>query len=274
MAPIAAGEPVLKFGQIIGFATAGHRAGRHIHEHNFAMGQDFDRDYAFARGRARSSRSCPSTEQATFQGFRRANGKVGTRNYLAILTTVNCSATVARFIAKEVEQSGILDDYPNIDGVVALVHGTGCGMADKGEGFEALKRTQWGYATNPNIAGVLLVGLGCEVFQIGRMKQRIRPRRGRPLPHHDDPGDRRHARRPIEAGVGAPQAHAAASPTQARRETVPASELMLALQCGGSDGYSGITANPALGAAADCWSTTAAPRSCRRRPRSMAPSIC
>ncbi len=112
----------------------------------------------------------PEAERATFQGFRRADGRAGTRNYLAILTSVNCSASVARFIAKEVERSGVLRDYPNVDGVIPLVHGTGCGMADRGEGFEALKRTQWGYATNPNIAGVLLVGLGCEVFQIGRMK--------------------------------------------------------------------------------------------------------
>ncbi|MBE7202935.1 MAG: UxaA family hydrolase, partial [Parafilimonas terrae] len=165
--PIAAGEPVLKFGQIIGFATQPIAPGEWVHVHNLAMGDDFSRDYQFAQG-ARREAVLPVEQQATFQGFRRANGRVGTRNYLAILTSVNCSASAARFMAKEVERSGVLADYPNIDGVIALVHGTGCGMADKGEGFEALKRTQWGYATNPNIAGVLLVGLGCEVFQIGR----------------------------------------------------------------------------------------------------------
>ena len=106
---------------------------------------------------------------------------------------MNCSATVARLIAREVERSDILDDYPNVDGVIALVHGTGCGMAAKGEGFETLKRTQWGYAGNPNMGGVLMVGLGCEVFQIGRMKEEYGIVESELLPGHDDPGDRRHA---------------------------------------------------------------------------------
>src|SRR5208282_5375624 len=113
----------------------------------------------------------PVENRPTFQGFRRPNGKVGTRNYLAILTSVNCSATVARLIAREIERSEVLADYPNVDGVIALVHGTGCGIAAKGEGFDALMRTQWGYAANPNIGATLMVGLGCEVFQIGRMKE-------------------------------------------------------------------------------------------------------
>ncbi len=247
-APIAAGAPVLKFGQIIGFATQAIAPGDWVHEHNLAMGGDFDRDYQFAEG-ARPETVLPPEQQATFQGFRRADGRAGTRNYLAILTSVNCSASVARFMAKEVERSGILADYPNIDGVIALVHGTGCGMADRGPGFEALKRTQWGYATNPNIAGVLLVGLGCEVFQIGRMKAEYGLGEGahfQTMTIQDSGG----TRKTVEGGVARlrammPDADAA------RRETIPASELVLALQCGGSDGYSGITANPALGAAAD-----------------------
>ncbi len=245
--PIAVGGPILKFGQIIGFAKQDIAPGEWVHEHNVEM-QEFARDYHFAEG-ARQEIILPLEQQATFQGFRRANGKAGTRNYLAILTSVNCSASVARFMAKEVERSGVLDDHPEIDGVIALVHGTGCGIAAKGEGFDALKRTQWGYASNPNIAGVLLVGLGCEVFQIGRMKSEYGLRESdafRTMTIQDTGG----TKKTVEAGVAALRDMIPAA-SKARRETLPASELVLALQCGGSDGYSGITANPALGAAAD-----------------------
>ncbi len=245
---IPAGEPVLKFGQIIGFATSGIGPGDWVHEHNLAMGPDFERDYQFAQG-VKDDPVLPVGQQATFEGFKRLNGKAGTRNYLAILTSVNCSASVARFIAKEMERSDALRDYPNIDGVIALVHGTGCGIASQGEGFEALKRTQWGYAINPNIAGALVVGLGCEVFQISRMKAEYGLKESdhfRTMTIQERGG----TKKTVEAGLAAlrdmmPAANAA------RRETRPASELMLALQCGGSDGYSGITANPALGVAAD-----------------------
>ncbi len=96
---------------------------------------------------------------------------MGTRNYIGILTSVNCSATVAKFVAEAINRSGLLEDYPEIDGVVPFVHGTGCGMESRGEGFDILKRTQWGYTSNPNLGAALLVGLGCEVFQIGRMKE-------------------------------------------------------------------------------------------------------
>ncbi len=246
--PIAPGAPVRKFGQVIGFATRPIAPGDWVHEHNLAMGEDFARDYAFGAGR-RPDSPVPAPERATFQGFRRADGRAGTRNYLAILTSVNCSASVARFIARQVERSGLLAAYPDVDGVIPLVHGTGCGMADRGEGFDALKRTQWGYATNPNIAGVLLVGLGCEVFQIGRMKSEYGLQEGerfRTMTIQDEGG----TRRTVEAGV-ARLAEMLPAADAAKREAIPASELVLALQCGGSDGYSGITANPALGAAAD-----------------------
>lgn len=247
IAPIAQGDPILKFGQIIGFASKPVEPGTWLHEHNVEM-HAFSRDYRFAED-AKPEALLPAEARATFEGFRRANGKVGTRNYLAILTSVNCSASVARFIAREVERSGLLDAYPNIDGVIPLVHGTGCGMDQKGEGAEILKRTQWGYASNPNMAGVLMVGLGCEVFQIGRWKELYGIEESdtfRSLTIQDTGG----TRKSVEAGVAAihdmlPIAH------RAQRETVPASELTLALQCGGSDGYSGITANPALGAAVD-----------------------
>jgi altronate hydrolase len=244
---IEIGAPILKFGQIIGFASKPIAPGDWVHEHNVVM-QDFARDYRFGEA-ARPETMVPDAKRATFQGYRRANGKAGTRNYVAILTSVNCSATVARLIAREVERSGMLEDYPNIDGVIPLVHGTGCGMASKGEGFEILKRTQWGYAGNPNVAGVVLVGLGCEVFQIGRMKEEYGIVEGdlfQTMTIQATGG----TKKTIESGLERIK-HMLPIANRVQRETIPASELMLALQCGGSDGYSGITANPALGVAVD-----------------------
>ena len=133
---------------IILFAKAPIALGEWVHEHNVEMAE-FERDYAFARD-ARPPEILPVERRATFNGYRRVNGKVATRNYIGILTSVNCSASVARFMAEACNRSGILADYPNVDGVVSFVHGTGCGMAGSGEGFEILKRTQWGYASNPN----------------------------------------------------------------------------------------------------------------------------
>jgi altronate hydrolase len=244
---IAVGEPVRKFGQIIGFASAAIAPGQWVHDHNCIVGH-IERDYGFCED-ARPQAILPVEKQATFEGFRREGGKAGTRNYVGILTSVNCAATVARFVAREIEKSGVLDDYPNVDGVIALVHGAGCGMAGKGEGFDVLARTQWGYAANPNMAGVVMIGLGCEVFQIGRMKEE------RNLEESDlfntltiqATGG---TRKSVEAGVERVKAMLPIV-NAAKRETLPASKLMLALQCGGSDGYSGITANPALGAAVD-----------------------
>jgi altronate hydrolase len=241
---IPSGAPVLKFGQIIGFATADIAPGAHVHTHNVGM-HAFERHAEHVDAAERVATVAP----ATFEGFRRANGKVGTRNYIGILTSVNCSATVAKYIAQAVERSGILAEFPNVDGVVPLVHGTGCGMAGKGEGFEVIERTQWGYATHPNFGGVLLVGLGCEVFQIPRLKERYGIVEGdhfRSFTIQESGG----TRRSIELGVGAVREMLQAAST-AKRETVPASALTVGLQCGGSDGYSGITANPALGYAAD-----------------------
>ncbi|NIX77280.1 UxaA family hydrolase [Microvirga terricola] len=247
IAAIRQGEPVLKFGQIIGFASQQVLPGDWLHEHNVAM-HEFSRDYRFAED-ARPEAILPVEARATFEGYRRANGRVGTRNYLAILTSVNCSASVARFIAKEIERSGILADYPHVDGVIPLVHGTGCAMDTKGEGYDILKRTQWGYAANPNMAGVLMVGLGCEAFQIGRWKELYNLEESdtfRSMTIQDIGG----TKKTVAAGVAAVRDMLPIA-NRATRETVPASELMLALQCGGSDGYSGITANPALGAAVD-----------------------
>ena len=244
---IAEKAPIVKFGQIIGFASKAIAPGEWVHEQNVVV-HEFERDYRFAED-ARKEDILPLHEQATFEGFRRANGSVGTRNYIAILTSVNCSATAARFMAEEINRSGILNDYPNIDGVIPLVQGGGCALDVKGEGYEILKRTQWGYATNPNVAGVVMVGLGCEGFQISRWKEAYNISESETF-HSMTIQEVGGTRKTIAAGVEAIKSMLPIA-SKAKRETVPASELMLALQCGGSDGYSGITANPALGAAVD-----------------------
>ncbi len=244
---IASGDPVHKFGQIIGFATAEIAAGEHVHEHNCAVAE-FERDYRFAET-AQDDNVLPESQRRTFDGFHRPDGKVGTRNYIGVLTSVNCSASVARFIAETCNRTGMLDDFPNVDGVVSFVHGTGCGMADSGEGFELFERTLWGYAAHPNLAGVLIVGLGCEVFQIPRLKETYGLTEGAAFKTMTIQGAGG-TRRAIEDGVAAIR-DMLADANAVRREPAPASELTLALQCGGSDGYSGITANPALGVASD-----------------------
>ncbi|MBU2090118.1 MAG: altronate dehydratase family protein [Alphaproteobacteria bacterium] len=244
--PITSGDPVRKYNQIIGFATEDIAAGAHVHVHNVEM-QDFERDYAFSSD-MRQTGFVPEAERATFQGFVRKNGTVGTRNYIGILTSVNCSATVAKYIAAAITPE-ILARYPNVDGVVALVHSTGCGMADTGEGYANLQRTLWGYARHPNFAGILMVGLGCEVNQIDFLLEAYGLERGQhfqTMTIQDTGGTRKTVDRGVEIITAM-----LPSANEATRSTVPASHLTLALQCGGSDGYSGITANPALGAAAD-----------------------
>ena len=244
---IAKGTPIRKFGQIIGFAKVDIQAGDWVHEHNVEMGA-LSHDYAFAQA-AKTEILLPEKDRATFEGFRRKNGKVGTRNYIGIMTSVNCSATVATFIAQEINRSGILKDYPNIDGVVALTQDNGCVIDYRGVIFDTFKRTAWGYATNPNMGGVMMVGLGCEGFQIPRFKEAYKVEEGetfRTMTIQETGG----TKKTVAAGVEAVRAMLPAV-NNVKRETCSASELILALQCGGSDGYSGITANPALGAAVD-----------------------
>ena len=241
---ILSGQPVRKYNQIIGFATRDIAVGDHVHVQNIAM-QDFDRDYAFCAETREIERA---SDPAQFLGYRRADGRVGTRNYIGVLTSVNCSATVARYIAGAVEKK-LIDAYPNVDGVVSLVHGTGCGMADTGDGYANLQRTLWGFAGHPNFGGILLVGLGCEVNQIDFLLEAYGIERGprfQTMTIQDTGG----TRRSVEHGAAIiremlPEVNNIA------REPCAASELTLALQCGGSDAYSGITANPALGAAVD-----------------------
>jgi len=244
---IAAGEPIRKFDQIIGFAAGAIRAGEHIHTHNCDF-RGFARDYAFGID-AKPTAFVPEAERATFRGFRRATGKVGTRNYIGILSSVNCSATVAKQIAERLERSGVFDRYPNVDGAVALTHGSGCGMDPESEGFKNLQRVMFGYSGHPNFGAVAMIGLGCEVFQVATFKQAFGLEEGKTfltLVMQDSGG----TRQTIEEGVRRIE-EILPTVNAVEREPVPASELCVALQCGGSDGYSGITANPAMGAAVD-----------------------
>ena len=245
---IAAGQSVFKFGQIIGQATCDISPGEHVHEHNLAM-SDHGGDYAYARD-ARETELVAEDQRATFQGYRRGDGKVGTRNYVGILTSVNCSATVASLIAREVEKRAVLDDFPNVDGIVALTHGTGCAVSTMNEGFRMLQRTIWGHVRHPNFGAVMMVGLGCEANQIPLMVEHF----GKPPEgsfHLETIQHNGGTRKTIESCLDRLYSDILPRANQARREPVPVSELRVALQCGGSDGLSGITANPALGLAVD-----------------------
>jgi altronate hydrolase len=246
LADIAAGSQITKYGQFIGTASQAIAAGSHVHIHNVSFG-DTDQAYEFSTA-VRPVEPVADGERATFQGFKRDSGRVGTRNYIAIITSVNCSATAARMIADHFTPAE-LEAYPNVDGVVAFVHGTGCGMADSGDGFDALQRVMWGYARHPNHAAVLMVGLGCEMNQIDWLLEAYGLERG-PRFQTMNIQDVAGLRRTIEAGI-AKVKEMLPEADKAVRETCPASELMVALQCGGSDAWSGITANPALGYACD-----------------------
>jgi altronate hydrolase len=240
---IAQGKPVRRYNQIIGFATRPIRAGEHVHVHNLAMG-DFERDYAFCQGMKDTDFA---REPATFLGIRRSDGRIATRNYIGILTSVNCSATVARMVADHFRNN--LHDYPNVDGVVALTHKTGCGMAGDGEGMDLLRRTMTGYAQHPNFFAVLNIGLGCEANQINFWLDAAKLRLSDKLQAFTIQ-EKGGTTKSVRDGIARirellPDAN------RVKREPAPASHLILGLECGGSDGYSGISANPALGAAAD-----------------------
>jgi len=240
---VDAGKPVRRYNQIIGFATKPIRPGEHVHVHNLAMGA-FERDYAFCAGVKPVEYMAPP---ATFQGIVRADGRVATRNYIGILTSVNCSATVARMVADHFKNN--LGDYPNVDGVVALTHKTGCGMASEGEGMDLLRRTLTGYAQHPNFFAAISIGLGCEANQIntwmGSAKLRISDKL-QAFTIQEKGG----TTKAVKDGIARVKALLPEA-NKVKRQTVPASHLILGLECGGSDGYSGISANPALGAAAD-----------------------
>jgi altronate hydrolase len=249
--PIAPGDPVRRYNQIIGFASKPIAPGEHVHTHNLDMGPnkgDFARDYAFGA----DVKPAPAKRVASFLGIKRPDGRVATRNYIGILSSVNCSATAARAIADHFSRQNnpsALKDFPNVDGVVALTHGTGCGMDSDGLGLQILQRTLTGYATHPNFAGVLVVGLGCESNQINAWLAHGSLREGETLRVFSiqDTGG---TAKTVAKGIAMikemlPQANAV------KREPCSAAHITIGLQCGGSDGYSGISANPALGAAVD-----------------------
>jgi altronate hydrolase len=245
--PIAVGEPVRRYGQIIGFATVPIAPGQHVHTQNCGMG-DFAKDYAYGV----DVKPVPNFDlPATFDGIRRGDGRVATRNYIGILTSVNCSAHVAGIVADMFKKNPFsgdnpLADYPNVDGVVALTHKTGCGMTQD-EPLALLRRTLGGYARHVNFSNVIVLGLGCEVNQIGGlMEEQKLAGRLRAMDIQEVGG----TRKTVEAGVAFVK-EALTDANKVKREPVPASELTVALQCGGSDGY---------------WC-------CRKRRRPMAPNI-
>ena len=245
-AEIRQGEAVRKYAQIIGYASTDIRPGEHVHTHNVDF-RNTSADYEFATD-LKPVDVVPDPSSDTFMGYRRDNGKVGTRNYIGILTSVNCSATAARMIASAFGPEEMAN-YPNVDGVVAFVHGTGCGMAGQGEGFDALQRVLWGYARNPNHAGIVMVGLGCEMNQIDWLLEAYGLKQG-PLFKAMNIQDTQGLAKTAETGIEMVRAMLPEA-NKCQREPCPVSELMVALQCGGSDALSGITANPALGYACD-----------------------
>jgi len=241
---MATGDPVRKYAQLIGYASAEILPGDHVHTHNVDF-RATDQAYEFGTDLRPVA---AATQQDSFMGYKRENGSVGTRNYIAIVTSVNCSATAARMIAAAFGADEMAR-YPNVDGVVAFVHGTGCGMAGDGEGFEALQRVMWGYARHANHGGVLMVGLGCEMNQIDWLLDAWGLKHSttfQTMNIQNVAG----LRRTVEMGIEKVRAMLPTANKITRTEC-PASDLTVALQCGGSDAWSGITANPALGHACD-----------------------
>ena len=243
---IAAGEQVKKYDTVIGVATRDLEPGDYVHSHNLQL-VDYYRDPAFGAD-VQPVDYVPEAERATFQGFVRPGGGVGTRNFIGILSSVNCSATVIKRIAAHFTPER-LAAYPHVDGVAAFAQTSGCGMSSPSEHFDVLRRTLAGYARHPNLAGVLIVGLGCERNQVDSLVDSQGLKEGkllRTMVMQDVGG----TRVTIEAGIRAIEEMLPIA-NEARRTTVSASHLKIGLECGGSDGFSGITANPGLGAAMD-----------------------
>ncbi|HKX41787.1 MAG TPA: altronate dehydratase family protein [Burkholderiaceae bacterium] len=243
---IAAGERVLKYNVVIGAATRDIEAGEHVHGHNLALVDEY-RDPGFGLD-VKPVAYVPEAERARFMGFVRDDGRVATRNFVGILSSVNCSATVINRIAAHFTPER-LSAFPNVDGVVAFAQTSGCGMSSPSEHFDLLRRTIAGYARHPNLAGVLIVGLGCERNQVADLvaSQGLQPG---PLVRTFVMQDSGGTRATIAAGIEAIDAMLPLA-NAARRQPVSAAHLKIGLECGGSDGFSGITANPALGAAMD-----------------------
>lgn len=254
---IKEGDPIRKYGQVIGFAGRNIAPGDHVHVHNVTAGA-FERDYAFAS--QIPAPLPPPAEYRSFMGYDRGPGKAahqryGTRNYLAVISTVNCSASTSKYIADRVRALGLLKDYPNVDGVIAIVHRQGCGMQFDGPDHQQLDRTLAGFARHPNVAAYLLVGLGCEIVQASHLINnehldllQLDGSKGAPLALSiQECGG---IGKTVEAGVKA-VAEMLPRVNDVRRVQLPAKHLILGTNCGGSDGNSGVTANPALGVASD-----------------------
>src|SRR6187455_282469 len=249
---IPAGAPVRRYDQIIGSARQAIAPGQHVHTHNLEF-SSFAREYAAASGaKATEYVAAP----ATFDGIVRADGRIATRNYVGILTSVNCSATVARAIADHFRRDTnpkALERFPNVDGVVALTHGAGCATDSAGEPLQVLRRTLGGYARHPNFASVLVVGLGCETNQISGLMEQEKlggAAYSGPTLHSFNIQETGGTRKTVAHGIELVE-WLLEEANKATRTPVPASHIMVGLQCGGSDGYSGISANPSLGAAVD-----------------------
>ena len=243
---IKAHDEVRKYGQIIGFASKDIQPGDHVHTHNMGMG-DFIRDYSIGAD-ARITEIISKEKQTTFNGIIRKDGRVATRNYIGVFSTVNCSASVARFIAESFPRES-LAEFPNVDGVVSIGHGTGCAMVPDGDGFVLLQRTLAGYARHPNFAGILLVGLGCEVNQVDCLVKNMHLKPG-PLLRTIEIQRAGGTGETVRQGVASVR-EMLVEANHVERHSVPASHVVLGLECGGSDAYSGISANPALGVAVD-----------------------
>jgi altronate hydrolase len=246
--PIAAGQPVRRYNQIIGTAKQAIGPGQHVHTHNLEF-SSFARDYAATTG-ARATEFVDTP--ATFMGIVRRDGRVATRNYIGVLTSVNCSATVARAIADHFRRDihpEALDKYPNVDGVIALTHGAGCATDSAGEPLQVLRRTLGGYARHANFASILVVGLGCETNQISGLMEQESLATGTQF-HTFNIQETGGTKKTVAHGIELVQ-WLLEEANRVTREPVSAAHITVGLQCGGSDGYSGISANPALGAAVD-----------------------
>jgi len=240
---IAKGERVIKYAQVIGVASVDIEAGAAVHTHNLEF-----RDSDALHEKATANTTTPIACTDSFMGYERPDGRYGTRNFIVVLSSVNCSATVAHRIADGFDDD-MLAAYPNVDGVAAFTHGTGCGIDDAGEGYQNLQRVLAGYSRHPNVGGVLLVGLGCEVSQISATIESHKLNPGPLLATMNIQTSGGHVKT-IQRGQELIQSMLD-EVNKVERVKAPASALMLALQCGGSDAWSGITANPALGYAAD-----------------------
>jgi altronate hydrolase len=247
--PIAKGDEIRKYGQIIGFATQDIAPGAHVHSHNLSVGDGLELDYAYC-SEYQPVELVPEARRRTFMGFRRKDGRVGTRNYVAVLASVNCSSTATRRVAEYFRQHPeIMARYPNVDEVIAFPTKGGCGSHYGSSDLGVLQRTMAGIVDHPNVAAYVILSLGCEVNQPTDLIDNTGLGNGlRPtvLTIQQDGG----LLKTIEAGIQAVKELLPVA-NEATREPVPASELVVALQCGGSDAWSGVTANPGLGRAGD-----------------------